>query len=96
MALLCRSAPVGESRAAATRKGTVGEGLAGMFRTRSREPRIAMAANAIRAPATRPLRHVTPLSINVDAVEITGEMATSSTQATAHPQPTAKRISQLS
>lgn len=34
--------------------------------------------------------------MKVDVVEIIGEMATSSTQATAHPQPTAKRISQLS
>lgn len=74
----------------------MGEGLAGMFGTCGREPSIAMAANVISAPATRPLRHVIPLSINVDAVETTGERATSSIQATAHPQPTAKRISQLS
>ena len=94
--LWCRTAPTGDSTAAVARRGMAGArppSHRGHARLRQE---VAAAAKASKLPMTMPLRQVRPPSMKVDVVEITGEMATSSTQATAHPQPTAKRISQLS
>lgn len=94
--LWCKIAPMGDSTADIASGGTEGLRLSTSQSFPGRRQAMAASPKASTPPTTMPLRQLRPAPMKVDAVESTGEMATSSTQATAHPQPTAKRMSQLS